>query len=390
MIKDISTTPNIILTAEKICHRYGDKQILVDVNLSLKKGTISCLLGPSGSGKTTLLKCLAGLEEIDEGTIKLAGQVIARSHGQLPAHSRGIGVVFQDYALFPHMTVAQNIAFGLHHLKRQERPQRVDELLRLMQLLPWTDAYPSQLSGGQQQRVAIARALAPAPKLLLLDEPFSNLDPALREQLKLELKSLLQNAEVTALIVTHNQDEAFDMADEIGVMDQGRLLQWGRSYDLYHRPRTRTVAGFLGMGAFLPATIDSQGTIFSELGDLICTEEMLSRLFADQTQSSPRSVTLLLRPDDVVHDDQSNQRALVRRVAFRGMYVIYELSLPSGNTVYSFTSSHHEHHPIGSSIGIRLDVKHTVILEDEWSTVVGPSVSKVETLREHKPFFQDS
>ena len=367
-----------ILTAENLHHRYGSDETLVDVSFSLKRGTIGCLLGPSGSGKTTLLRCLAGLESLDKGVITLSGRVIARPGEQVPAHERGIGVVFQDYALFPHMTVAQNIAFGLHQLARTQRPQRVKELLQLVHLEPWSDAFPSQLSGGQQQRVAMARALAPSPQLLLLDEPFSNLDPALRDQLKMELKALLRDAGVTALIVTHNQDEAFDLADEIGVMDRGRLLQWGRAYELYHRPRSRTVAAFLGMGSFLPATINSTGTaILCELGELICHEELAGRLFPQHLLPQSYSFTLLLRPDDIIHDDHSSLKATVKRVAFRGMYVIYELELPSGRTVFSFTSSHHEHHPVGTPIGIRLDVKHTVILEDEWSTVVGPSETKV-------------
>jgi iron(III) transport system ATP-binding protein len=360
----------IVLTVDQVVHRYGEQSTLQGVSLSLEEGKIGCLLGPSGCGKTTLLRCIAGFELVEEGSIVVNQRLVSSVTTYVPPERRRIGVVFQDYALFPHMTVAQNIEFGIRHLAEQERREKVRKLLHSVALDAFRLRYPGELSGGQQQRVALARALAPEPDLLLLDEPFSNLDPALRDRMKHELKVLLQHFGVTALIVTHNQDEAFDMADEIGVMAHGRIIQWGSAYDLYHRPTSRTVAEFLGMGAFLPADITDDGCLVSELGELVCTEDI--KHLRGQT------VTVLLRPDDIVHDDGASFRAIVRRVAFRGMYRVYHLGLPSGAEIHCFTSSHHEVHEVGSEIGIRLDLKHAVILLNEFSLVE-------ETDQQHLP-----
>ncbi len=350
-----------VLEVKDLQFRIGLHTVLNSVSLTLREGSISCLLGPSGCGKTTLLRCIAGFEEVDDGSIILNQKLVSSRDRSIPPEKRKIGVLFQDYALFPHMTVADNIGFGIRHLPKSERQEKIRHLLQSVDLLSYEMRFPHELSGGQQQRVALARALAPEPELLLLDEPFSNLDQSLREKLKHELKVLLETFAVTALIVTHNQDEAFDMADEIGVMAAGRIVQWGSAYDLYHRPKSRVVAEFLGTGAFLPATIDPKGCLESELGELVCAEDM-KNLRGNQ-------VTVLLRPDDIVHDDESPSRALVKRVAFRGMYRIYTLALPSGAEIQCFTSSHHEIHSVGTLIGIRLDLKHAVILHREETLV---------------------
>lgn len=351
----------VVLKIEDVEHQYGDKSTLRGVSLELKDGMIACLLGPSGCGKTTLLRCIAGFELLSGGRISLGERCVSSREDFVPPEKRRVGVVFQDYALFPHLTVAENIAFGIRKLPESQRRSKVQSLLHSVALEAYRDRYPGELSGGQQQRVALARALAPEPELLLLDEPFSNLDPALRDRMKHELKVLLQYFGVTALIVTHNQDEAFDMADEIGVMSQGQIIQWGSAYDLYHRPKTRTVAEFLGMGAFLPAEVNDEGCLISELGELVCTDDIKSL--------HDKKVTVLLRPDDIVHDDSASFRAVVRRIAFRGMYRIYHLGLKSGSEIHCFTSSHHEVHAVGSEIGIRLDLKHAVILLDDVSVV---------------------
>lgn len=354
-------SPREVLRIEQVEHRYGMQDTLRGINLTLEEGKIGCLLGSSGCGKTTLLRCIAGFERVTAGGIYLNQTLVSSPEHSTPPEARGVGVVFQDYALFPHLTVAENIAFGIRRLEGKARQEKVRNLLHSVDLEAYRDRYPSELSGGQQQRVALARALAPEPELLLLDEPFSNLDPSLRDRMKHELKVLLQYFGVTALIVTHNQDEAFDMADEIAMMSEGKIIQMGSSYDLYHRPRSRAVAEFLGMGAFLPAEINADGCLLSELGELVCTEDI--------KDLSGRKITVLLRPDDIVHDDQAPQRARVKQVAFRGMYRIYYLSLPSGSEIHCFTSSHHEIHEIGSEIGIRLDLKHAVILLDEHSLI---------------------
>ena len=250
-----------VLRVEQVTHRYGPTTILQGVSLTLNHSTIGCLLGPSGCGKTTLLRCIAGFEVIDNGTITLNEQLVSSRDHFVAPEKRRVGVVFQDYALFPHMTVAQNISFGIRHLPEPQRREKIRSLLHSVALDAYSDRYPSELSGGQQQRVALARALAPEPELLLLDEPFSNLDANLRDKMKRELKALLGLFSVTALIVTHNQDEAFDMADEIGVMSQGQIIQWGTSYDLYHKPRSLMVAEFLGISTFLEATVSDQGCL---------------------------------------------------------------------------------------------------------------------------------
>jgi len=219
------------------------------VNLSLRAGDIGVLIGPSGCGKTTLLRAVAGLEPVSGGQILLSDRVVSDPGHTEPAERRRIGMVFQDYALFPHMNVGKNVGFGLAHLPKAERQQRVAEVLALVGLEGSDARFPHELSGGQQQRVALARALAPKPDLLLLDEPFSNLDVDLRERLAQEVRNILKAAKATALLVTHDQLEAFAIGDVIGVMNQGQLHQWDDAYNLYHRPATRFVADFIGHGS---------------------------------------------------------------------------------------------------------------------------------------------
>ena len=228
-----------------------------NVTLGLRAGDIGVLIGPSGCGKTTLLRAVAGLEPVSAGSIRLSGQTVSDANTHLPAEQRRIGMVFQDYALFPHMDVERNLAFGIQHLPAAQRKQRVREVLDLVGLAGAEKRFPHELSGGQQQRVALARALAPSPQLLLLDEPFSNLDVDLRERLAHEVREILKAAGATALFVTHDQLEAFAIGDMIGVMHEGLLHQWDDAYTLYHRPATRFVANFIGHGVFTPATIST-------------------------------------------------------------------------------------------------------------------------------------
>lgn len=348
-----------MLRIDALTHSYrnSSEATLRGISMQLHRGKIACLLGASGCGKTTLLRCIAGFEGVTGGEITLNGEVIASAQHWVPPEKRRIGVVFQDYALFPHLSVRDNVAFGIRSMKADARRYKVDSLLRSVDLFDFADRYPAELSGGQRQRVALARALAPEPELLLLDEPFSNLDPRLRERMKHELQQLLRNFGVTAVLVTHNQDEAFDIADEIGVMAGGRILQWGTAYELYHKPRSKKVAEFLGMSTFLPAQVSDDGCLHSELGELVCKEDLKTM--------AGKKVLVLLRPDDIVHDDQAEPLATLERIAFRGMYQIYYLRLPSGSEIQCFTSSHHHGHEIGCKMGIRLDMQHAVILHDE-------------------------
>jgi len=331
--------------------RFGEKEVVADLSFRLGPGSIGCLLGPSGCGKTTVLRLIAGFEAVSSGEILLNGEPVSRPGHSVPPERRRVGMVFQDYALFPHLTVEGNVAFGLHRWPARERAARVRELLALVGLEGHEKAYPHELSGGQQQRVALARALAPKPELLLLDEPFSNLDVELRERLGLELRQILKQEGITAILVTHDQQEAFAMADEIGVMHAGRLQQWDTAYRLYHQPANRFVADFIGQGVFLPGTVLNSHQIEIELG-------ILNGSFPSECAKGC-AVDVLIRPDDIVHDDTSPLLAEVVHKAFRGASILYTLRLPSGGTALSLVPSHHNH-ALGEKIGIRLDVDHVV------------------------------
>jgi iron(III) transport system ATP-binding protein len=331
------------------------------LSLAIGRGEIVCLLGASGCGKTTVLRAIAGFLAPSGGSIDLAGRRIADARAQLPPEQRQIGMVFQDFALFPHLTVAQNIAFGLQRgagrMPPQAREQRVGEVLTMVQLQAHAKQYPHELSGGQQQRVALARALAPQPALLLLDEPFSSLDVELREQLSLELRGILKGLSMTALMVTHDQREAFALSDRVGIMNVGRIEQLDRAYQVYHRPATRFVADFVGEGVFLPAerqpaNATAQTRLHTELGTIVAIDE--TRI---PTDGQPLDV--LLRPDDVVHDDDAPLQAQIIRKHFRGAEFLYVLRLPSGREIQALVPSHHDH-AIGEAIGIRLDAQHVV------------------------------
>ncbi len=341
------------------------------VSFGLRTGDIGVLIGPSGCGKTTLLRAVAGLEAVAAGSIKLSGQVVSSATVNLAPESRRIGMVFQDYALFPHLDVRHNVGFGIHHLAKGERRDRVAEVLALVGLSGSEKRYPHALSGGQQQRVALARAMAPKPQLLLLDEPFSNLDVDLRERLAHEVRAILKAAGATALFVTHDQLEAFAIGDTIGVMHEGQLHQWDDAYSLYHRPATRFVADFIGHGVFAPATITQDGgriNVQTSLGNLSeMTESPWPQTLATVAQVA--NVTngqcdVLLRADDIVHDDAAPVKAEIIRKAFRGSEFLYTLRLKDGQMLMAHVPSHHDH-KLGEWIGIRAEVDHVVTFERE-------------------------
>jgi iron(III) transport system ATP-binding protein len=343
-----------LLRVESLSHAYGTHRVLRGLSLSLPRGMIGCLLGPSGCGKTTVLRCIAGFEPVQEGLIELNGRILSSRGFALPPEERRLGMVFQDYALFPHLRVADNIAFGLHAMPRDVRLARVRELAELVGLSASLEKYPHEISGGQQQRVALARALAPRPELLLLDEPFSNLDVELRERLSQEVREIIKANGATAVLVTHDQQEAFAMADEIGILHEGQIQQWASAYDLYHRPANRFVADFVGQGVFLPAKVLNPQQLEIELG-------VLNRGAAAY---EGKVLEVLLRPDDVVHDDAAPTRAEVLHKAFRGAEILYTLKLGSGRKVLALVPSHHNH-ALGERIGIRLDVDHVVAFQPE-------------------------
>lgn len=343
----------------RVGYRVGSRmqEIVHALSFTLARGDIGCLLGPSGCGKTTVLRAIAGFETLIEGRIALGGRELSRAGFTATPETRQVGVVFQDYALFPHLSVADNIAFGLRKLPSAERKSRVAQLLELVGLDTQGKQYPHELSGGQQQRVALARALAPKPDLLLLDEPFSNLDVDLRERLAIEVRDILKEIGTTAVLVTHDQHEAFAIADHIGVMQDGVIVQWDNAYNLYHRPGNRFVADFIGQGVFTRGTLDLPNQrVNIELGSLplwqgvdVCATD----------EKDAQYVDVLLRADDVIHDDASPIQAEVVRKAFRGAEFLYTLKLPSGQKLLALVPSHHDH-AIGESIGIRLEADHVV------------------------------
>jgi iron(III) transport system ATP-binding protein len=346
----------------------GARAAVEAVTLSLLPGQIGVLIGPSGCGKTSLLRAVAGLQRLSQGRVAITGAVLgdAAQGLHLAPEDRRIGMVFQDYALFPHLSAADNVAFGIRQLAGAARRARVQEMLALVGLADAGRRAPHELSGGQQQRVALARALAPEPRLLLLDEPFSSLDVDLRERLAQEVRSILKQSGTTALLVTHDQLEAFAVGDVIGVMHRGRLEQWDDAYSLYHRPATRFVADFIGHGVFAPAQIvagaagaGANSTVRTPLGDLTDVQECpLPDAYPDGL------CEVLLRADDIVHDDSAPVKACIERKAFRGSEFLYTLRLLGGQQVMAHVPSHHDHQ-LGEWIGIRAEVDHVVTFARE-------------------------
>jgi iron(III) transport system ATP-binding protein len=342
------------LDVENLDVNYDEYAILKQISFTLEPGNIGCILGPSGCGKTTVLRAIAGFEPVVDGRI-LIDRVEVSSKGLcLAPEARNIGMIFQDFALFPHLSVADNIRFGLKSWSAQEQQDRVQELLAMIGMPAYGKAFPHQLSGGQQQRVALARAMAPRPGLLLMDEPFSSMDIDLREQLAREVRNILKQERVTAILVTHDQHEAFALADDICVMNEGKIQQQDTGYNLYHQPANRFVADFIGQGVIIPATVESQGRVRTELG------RINGEVPADSVIGS--IVDVLIRPDDVIHDDDSADTAIVVEKSFRGADFLYFLRMDSGIEVLCLAPSHHNHN-INERIGIRLNVDHLVIFE---------------------------
>ena len=339
------------LDVENLDAGYDDLQVLNQVSFSLQPGEIGCMLGPSGCGKTTVLRVIAGFESAWRGRVLIDNVEVSSSKVQLPPERRNIGMVFQDFALFPHLRVEDNVRFGLKGMDRRAQQVRTQEMLAIVGMPAYAKAYPHQLSGGQQQRIALARALAPGPGLLLLDEPFSNLDVELREQLAREIRNILKQENKTAILVTHDQNEAFAMADQICVMNEGVIQQQDSGYRLYHRPANRFVADFIGQGVVIPAKVESPSSVMTDLG--------LIQGKSDIDAEVGSTVDVLIRPDDVIHDDSSTESAVVVEKAFRGADFMYFLRMDSGIEVMCLAPSHHNH-KINERIGIRLHVDHLV------------------------------
>ena len=331
---------------------YQDGLIVDDVTLGLKPQELGCLLGPSGCGKSTLLRAIAGFQELDSGEIWLDNELLSTERRRIPPEDRGVGMVFQDIALFPHLTVGDNIAFGLTGWSDTSQRKRIVELLDLIGLIGLGQRYPHELSGGQQQRVALARAMAPKPKLLLLDEPFSGLDTELRGRLASEVRTILKSDGICSLLVTHDQREAFDFADRIAVMHEGHICQFDTPFNLYHEPTDPFVAHFVGAGEMIDATIEGPRSVSSPLGVLTNDEDLEFPINSD--------VQIFLRPDDLIHDDDSTYQATLVGKHFRGAHHLYEVKLDNGVILGCLAPSHHNH-AIGEMIGVSLDIEHLVV-----------------------------
>ncbi|WP_199774471.1 ABC transporter ATP-binding protein [Psychrobacter sp. Marseille-P5312] len=368
--KQVDSAASPYFSVQDLIVGYDDTIVVDGLSLTLQQGEIGCFLGYSGCGKTTALRAIAGLEQSRGGSIYLSNQRLtdkrARKSFAVAPAKRGMGMVFQDYALFGHLSVAKNIAFGLNKWSTADKKARVAEMLSLVDLTEHADKRPNELSGGQQQRVALARALAPKPKLLLLDEPFSNLDVVLRESLAMSVRDILKRTNTTAILVTHDQNEAFAIADKVGVMHQGKLVQWATPSELYHEPVSPFVAEFVGEGAMIDGII-KEGHVETALGDIYRRMEVYDEAgypqYCEYDYPNGTPIKVLVRPDDIIHDDDSTQTALVVGRVFRGANYLYRLQLDDGQTVLSLVASHHNHE-IGSHIGILPILEHVVVFDE--------------------------
>jgi iron(III) transport system ATP-binding protein len=351
---NLYTPASSILELRSVSCAYDPHRPAIrDISFSAREGEILCLLGPSGCGKTTILRAIAGFEPVRSGEIFLSGRRVSSSSEMIPTEERRVGMVFQEYALFPHLRVTDNIAFGLHHLSRAERTRQVQEMLRLTGLEGLERRYPHELSGGQQQRVALSRALVRNPVVLLLDEPFSNLDPDMASRMRQELHALLRRMKTTTILVTHDHDEAFAMADRIAVLNHGVLEQMDSPELLYHIPSTPFVADFVGQADFIPGTV-SQGMVHTELGEFPDTLDC-----KDGT-----AVVVMIRPDDIhlVPTEGARSRVLSRQ--FHGSENLYTVSLPSGQIVHSSESSTSVYQE-GTAVELRVSATHTVLFKGD-------------------------
>ncbi len=338
-----------IIDVKEVCKLYNQAVAVKSCDLKVASGEILALLGPSGSGKTTLLRLIAGLEKPDAGRILIDGRTVVDVAASVwvAAEDRGVGMVFQDYALFPHLTVAQNVRFGLRNTSKKDRERRVLELLRLTELQSYAERYPHELSGGQQQRVALARALAPRPGIVLLDEPFNGLDPELRPQMRREVARILRSLGTTAILVTHDQEEALGMADQVAVIRNGELQQVGTPEDIYYSPTTAFVANFVGHADFIPGVI-SDRQVHTEIGSFPCPSDL-----------SIGPVTLMVR-HEAVNSKPGGILATVEEREFLGGEILYRLRLPSGATVH-LEQRKPVHWPVGHRVSIEVHLPNVVV-----------------------------
>ena len=344
------------LECRDLAKRFGDVQAVQGLDLRVEAGQVLALLGPSGCGKTTALRLIAGFEQPEGGTISMAGRIVSGSGKEIPPEKRRVGMVFQEGALFPHLSVEGNIAFGL--ARKDQRTGRVSEVLDLVGLSDLRHRMPHELSGGQQQRVALGRALAPQPELLLLDEPFSNLDPKLREQVRRDVLEIVRASRTTTIFVTHDQEEALFVGDLVAVMHQGRVEQTGSPQEIFHSPATRFVASFIGMVDFLPAwRVD--GRLMTEVGSVHWPSFWGSPLEEEDGDTATSDLEVMVRPDclDCYASEQGQGKVIDRE--FRGAFYIYRVALPSGHSVRCLLP-HTVEYPVGEAVQVNVRLGHAL------------------------------
>ncbi|HAY51068.1 MAG TPA: ABC transporter ATP-binding protein [Acidimicrobiaceae bacterium] len=318
----------------------GKARILDDVSVSAPKGSCLVILGPSGCGKTTLLRAIAGLQPISDGKIFLCGQEVSGSQVEIPPEQRDVGMVFQDWALFPHLTVYENVVFGLPKAQRKDPSDDVGELLEMVGISLLADRYPSSLSGGEQQRVALARSLAPKPATILLDEPFSSLDTGLRGELRQEVSDLFKQLGVTSIFVTHDQDEAFALGNQVAVMNDGRIIQQGKPAYLYQHPTDRWVANFVGEACTIKG--DAMGSVAeTRLGSINLCLEMQGE------------VDVLIRPEEILIEDGNDAEIIA--IDFFGHDTLYTFTTTNDSKVLQCRTGGMPRY----SVGDRVSIKHS-------------------------------
>ncbi len=329
--RDPQTTSEAVLELEAVTKNFGSECAVDGLSLSVREGELLTLLGPSGCGKTTTLRLIAGLERPDDGAIQVGGERVAAAEERafVPPERRDVGVVFQDFALFPHMTAAENVAFGIEDWDADARETRVAELLEMVGLEAHAESTPDELSGGQKQRIALARSLAPEPEILLLDEPFSNLDVDLRVEMREEVRRILKETGVTGISVTHDQEEAMSISDRVAVMAEGKIEQAGTPEGVFQHPESRFVAGFLGHASFVSGYV-SGDLVETPLGPI--GRDRIHGLAAEYDRTE---IDVLVRPDDLLvrpaEEGAADGRVTYRR--YLGPTVLYRVELASGDVI---------------------------------------------------------
>ncbi|UTV28911.1 ABC transporter ATP-binding protein [Photobacterium atrarenae] len=343
------------LEVNQLACRFSAQPVLKDLSFTLAQQEIACLLGPSGCGKTTLLQAIAGFIPLSHGQIRLQGCLLSTPNGLVAPEQRKIGMVFQDYALFPHLTVRDNIRFGLHHLhhSRQQQQAIIDEMLELVQIPALAGQYPHQLSYGQKQRVALARALASQPRLLLMDEPFSSLDTPLKHVLYEEIRAILHAKQITALIVTHDKNEAFALSDNIGLLLQHHIVQWDKPAALFNNPASPDVARFLGREQAIHGVVATPDQIKTELGLIRLPPER-------QPWHSGTPLTVFLSPEEIaLHKSTRLAQGKIIQKVFMGAASLYTLRLSSGLQLRA-RPTNGDDFQIGEQVGVQIAARYLV------------------------------